>query len=140
MIKAHQTYLVEDLDQLASVALKLAKDIEHPLILFIGELGAGKTTIIKELIKLDGSEDSGSSPSFSIINEYKTGSCKSFHLDLYRLNTAEEAFQLGIEEIIYSGDKCYVEWPQIIMDYIDEPFHIIRIELIENNKRKISIV
>ena len=140
MIKAHQTYVVEDLDQLAAAASKLAKDIEHPLILFIGELGAGKTTLIKELIKGDGSEDSGSSPSFSIINQYKTESGISYHLDLYRLNTPEEAFQLGIEEIIYSGDKCYVEWPQIIMDYIDEPFHIIRIELIENNKRKISIV
>lgn len=140
MIKAHQTYFVEDLDQMASTALKLAKDIEHPLILFIGELGAGKTTLIKELIKLDESEDSGSSPSFSIINEYKTKSGRSYHLDLYRLNTPEEAFQLGIEEIIYSGDRCYVEWPQIILDYIDEPFHIIKIELIENNKRKISIV
>ena len=56
------------------------------------------------------------------------------------MNTVEEVFQLGIEDYLYSGHFCFVEWPQIIYDYIEEPYHIIRIEIMENNDRKITLV
>jgi len=139
-MKNTQTYIVQDLEQLETCAQNLLKDIEHPLIFFIGELGAGKTTLIKMFLKLLGSDDSGSSPSFSIINEYELLNSKIYHIDLYRLEEIGEAFQLGIEEILYSGNYCFVEWPQIIQDYIDPPYHILSIEVMENNKRKITLV
>jgi len=106
----HKSYLVENLEALPQVAQQINSDLEHSLVLLVGDLGAGKTTLTKELIALRGCVDAGSSPSYSIINQYmlKTGG-KLYHIDLYRINTPEEAFSLGLEDIIYSGQLCLVE-------------------------------
>lgn len=113
--------------------------MNHKLVLFIGDLGSGKTTSIKVLLKLLNCQDIGSSPSYSLINEYKVGTDKIYHIDLYRLDNAEDAFNLGIEDYLYSGYYCFVEWPQIIFDYIEEPYHILKIEIAENHTRKITL-
>ena len=118
---------------------EVLKEVRHKLVLFIGDLGAGKTTTIKCILKLLNCEDLGSSPSYSIINEYKANNTKIYHIDLYRLELAEEAFNLGIEDYLYSGNYCLVEWPQLIFDYLEEPYHIIKIEIQGDNSRKITL-
>jgi len=117
-MQTNKTLISKGLQDLPQTAATLLASIDYPLLLFIGELGAGKTTLIKEILRQLGSEDSGSSPSYALINEYKLDDDKKlFHLDLYRLTSVEEAFALGLEDIIYSGHYCMVEWPQLVLDY-----------------------
>jgi tRNA threonylcarbamoyladenosine biosynthesis protein TsaE len=78
---------------------------------FHGDMGAGKTTFIHALCDGKGVRDTVGSPTFSIINEYKYPDGKIFHLDLYRLKDEEEALRAGVEEVLYSGEICLVEWP-----------------------------
>lgn len=89
---------------------------EARVVAFHGDMGAGKTTIITALCKYKGVRDVASSPTFSIINEYSfiDGGVerKIFHLDLYRLNSMEEIIQAGVEDCLYSGEICFVEWPE----------------------------
>lgn len=125
---------VLELDKVADAFLASQK---HPLVLLRGDLGAGKTSFVKRLLQKKGCIDSISSPSYSLVNEYIIGDIgKVFHIDLYRLASAEEAFNIGLEEYLYSGYLCLVEWPQIIFDYIEEPFHIVDIEILDGNRRK----
>jgi len=138
-MKPSKSYQLLSADKLDNLCNQLLEDLVHPLVLFIGDLGAGKTTIIKRLIQKKGSVDSGSSPSYAIINEYKSDQGPVYHIDLYRLNTVEEVFQLGFEDIIYSGRPCYVEWPQIVLDYLEEPYHVVKIDVKEKAVREISV-
>ena len=119
------TYLIKSENELQQLAKDLVKHFKHSLVLLVGDLGAGKTTLVKQLKTEYGSTDVGSSPSFSLINEYTGKNQKIYHIDLYRLNEADEAFQLGIEEYIYSDNMCFIEWPQLIIDYLHPPFHVI---------------
>ncbi|NNE25517.1 MAG: tRNA (adenosine(37)-N6)-threonylcarbamoyltransferase complex ATPase subunit type 1 TsaE [Saprospiraceae bacterium] len=139
-MQINKTYTAHRLADINGIAQDILAHIQHKLILFKGELGAGKTTLIKAMIQALDSQDQGSSPSYAIVNEYAVNGDRIYHLDLYRLNDAEEAFQLGIEEILYSGAYCFVEWPQIIKSYLEPPYHLITLEHKENNERKISIV
>lgn len=133
------TYKVEKIEDLKGVAQSIIEKSSCSLFLFIGDLGAGKTTLIKELIKVLGSEDEGKSPSFSIINQYKNENLIINHIDLYRLENAKEAFALGLEDIIYSDHPCFIEWPQLVIEYIDSPYHLVRIDFDENNHRNITV-
>ncbi len=95
----------------ASRLLDLAR--EHKVIAFHGEMGAGKTTLIHAICKLLKIKDVVGSPTFSIINEYKiAGGEPVYHLDLYRLNGEQEAIGAGVEDCLYSGSLCLVEWPE----------------------------
>ena len=134
-----KTYIIPSEADLPQVIEQITNDLEHSLILFIGDLGAGKTTSIKYFLKHLKCEDAGSSPSYSIINEYKAGDDKIYHIDLYRLEDAQDAFNLGIEDYLYSGYYCFVEWPQIIFDYLEEPYHIFKIEIQEDNSRIVTL-
>ncbi len=128
------------LADLPQTAKSLIGEFQHRIILLEGDLGAGKTTLVKELLVQLGSTDAGSSPSYSLINEYVTTSeSKIYHLDLYRLTSVEEAFALGLEDVLYSGHYCFVEWPQIIRDYLEPPYHYISIELDEAAHRRIKL-
>lgn len=134
-----KTYIIPSEAELAKTIAKIVSDFEHKLILFIGDLGAGKTTSIKQILKELHCEDDGSSPSYSLINEYKAGDNKIYHIDLYRLEDAEEVFNLGIEDYLYSGYYCFVEWPQVIFEFIEEPYHIFKIEIQDDNSRLVSL-
>ncbi len=131
------TIELRSLDGLSGVVATLLTERVYPMVLFVGDLGAGKTTMIKEMLSQMGCRDQGSSPSYSIINEYEGSDGPIYHIDLYRMNTADETFALGIEEILYSGRPCFVEWPEIIMDYLDGEYHILKISIKENNYREI---
>jgi tRNA threonylcarbamoyladenosine biosynthesis protein TsaE len=106
---------------------------------FHGEMGAGKTTFIRELCAVKGVEDSVGSPTFSIINEYRYPPCeKIFHIDLYRLKDEEEALRAGVEDILYSGSICLVEWPDRAPGIFPPETVHIRIEVPDPFTRKIT--
>ncbi|WP_322969638.1 tRNA (adenosine(37)-N6)-threonylcarbamoyltransferase complex ATPase subunit type 1 TsaE [Faecalibacter sp. LW9] len=102
-------YQINGLDQIPEVAGEILKQLEYKLICFEGEMGAGKTTFIKEFVKLLGTDDDISSPTFSIVNEYDTEKGKVYHFDFYRLNDEEEALDFGIEDYFYSNAYCLME-------------------------------
>ena len=105
------SYHLEAIDDAAAQCLQLLS--EQKILLFAGDLGAGKTTFIQALCTRMGVAERMSSPTFSIINEYtaKDGRC-IYHMDLYRLRNEAEAVQAGVEDCLYSGAFCLVEWPE----------------------------
>ena len=121
----------------ASVSLdvldEVAKDIvtsldERKIILFYGEMGSGKTTLIKEICRQLGVTDSMSSPTYGLVNEYNSPKGKIYHFDLYRVKNLEECLDIGMEEYLYSGNYCLIEWPDIATSLYPENVVKVRIE------------
>ena len=109
----------------------------HKVIAFHGNLGAGKTTFIQAICNQQGVKENVSSPTFSIINQYTTENNKTiFHIDLYRIKDNEEAIHAGVEECIYSGDLCFIEWPERI-SFLPEDTVNVFIETESDTKRKL---
>ena len=110
---------------------------EARVFAFYGQMGAGKTTFIKILCKTLGVPDIVQSPTFAIINEYKRDSGESvFHFDFYRIKKAEEAFDIGYEDYIYSGNYCFIEWPELIGDLLPED--AVKVTITGADKRVIT--
>ena len=104
-------FSLEKIEIAAKKFIDLLKD--RTVVAFHGNLGAGKTTFIKAVCKQLGVKENVSSPTFSIINQYTSANNKTiFHIDLYRVKDNEEAINAGVEECIYSGDTCFIEWPE----------------------------
>jgi tRNA threonylcarbamoyladenosine biosynthesis protein TsaE len=123
---------IKELDQIASEIISFS---QFKKILFFGDVGVGKTTIITSLCKYLKVTDQISSPTFSIINEYLTNdNSKVLHFDMYRLKNKEEVFDLGFEDYIDNDYYCFVEWPEIISEFIPNNYLEIKI-LIENKNR-----
>ncbi len=131
-------------NELAAVAEWLWKQLCPNRILALhGEMGAGKTTLVHALCNNLGVKDTVGSPTFSIINEYsfqKEGKEQNiFHIDLYRLKDEEEAVRTGVEDTLYSGSYCFVEWPEVAPEiFPDDTLHVF-ISLAGNEKRRIEI-
>jgi len=128
------------LEEIKKIVPEILKNSDSKILLFDGPMGSGKTTLIKEMVRYLGSEDEASSPTFSIVNEYKTPQNKIFHFDLYRLEDEIEALDFGIEE--YFSDEnawVFIEWPQLIENYIPENSQKIRIIVKNSNTRRIEI-
>ena len=105
-----------------------------------GEMGAGKTTFVHALCKLAGVTDAISSPTFSIINQYVTPDRRLiYHIDLYRVKDGEEAIQAGVEDCLYSGNTCFVEWPQKAPGIFPDATLHVTITAIDTNTRKLKI-
>jgi tRNA threonylcarbamoyladenosine biosynthesis protein TsaE len=100
---------------------------DRRIVLFDGPMGSGKTTVIKSLCRSLGSSDPLSSPTFSIVNEYSYPGGKIFHFDLYRVQDQNELYDIGIEEYIDSGEFCFFEWPEKVIDMIEIPYVEIQI-------------
>ena len=132
------------LDELQSFAASFWRYADGAkLFAFHGEMGAGKTTVISALCTYKGIKGAVSSPTFSIINEYsfeEDGQTKKvYHLDLYRLNSLEEIIQAGVEDCLYSGEICFVEWPEKAPELLNwETLHIY-IEPLDKNVRSIEL-
>ncbi len=101
---------------------------------FDAPMGAGKTTFIKQLCKSLGSNDSFSSPTYSIVNEYNSPHGKLYHFDMYRIKNADELYDIGFEEYIDSHNYCFIEWPQLDLNLLPKPYMMIIIKANENNR------
>lgn len=124
---------VSELEEASTLLLELIND--NNIVCFYGDMGVGKTTFIKEICKKLGVKDVVSSPTFSIINEYLTENDESiYHFDFYRIETQEEAFDMGYEEYFYHGDLCLIEWPEKISSII--PDNIIKVQMTSSNEQR----
>ncbi|GGE25358.1 MULTISPECIES: tRNA (adenosine(37)-N6)-threonylcarbamoyltransferase complex ATPase subunit type 1 TsaE [Sphingobacterium] len=109
------------------------------VFVFQAPMGAGKTTFIKAICEHLQVEDSTSSPTFSIVNEYRSEHGPIYHFDFYRLKQEQEAFDLGYEEYFYSGDYCFIEWPEKIPNLIPEDAALVKIEVSDDQSRTIIL-
>lgn len=98
------------------------------VVTFLGQMGAGKTTLIKQICQSLGTTDVVNSPTFAIVNVYEYGKGEIYHFDCYRLKNIEEALDFGAEEYINSGELCLIEWPEVISRLLPEDTRTIRIE------------
>ncbi|MBL6647100.1 MAG: tRNA (adenosine(37)-N6)-threonylcarbamoyltransferase complex ATPase subunit type 1 TsaE [Flavobacteriaceae bacterium] len=126
------------LSDLESVAQSIKNELRHPIVALHGGLGMGKTTLVKSLIASLGSTDVISSPTFGLVHQYNTPNGPVFHMDLYRLEDAAELQNLGIDEYLYSGRPCFIEWPELLLDQIERISHHIRIFQIDEHHRKLE--
>jgi tRNA threonylcarbamoyladenosine biosynthesis protein TsaE len=126
-----KTYQLDDLSGLDEVASRIWADFsDQHVFLLSGELGAGKTTLVQAIGRILGVVDEVVSPTYTIINEYKTESGSHvYHVDLYRIDTLEDAIQTGIEDYLYSGEPCFVEWPDIILAVLPSKFVKLEISI-----------
>lgn len=123
-------FVAKNIEDLADISEQLVNRFKHQVILFYGEMGAGKTTLIKNLCLKMGVKDTTSSPTFSIVNEYKTSNNQIvYHFDFYRLKNETEALDLGYEDYFYSTNFCFVEWPEKIQNLLPEKNHKIHIAI-----------
>ena len=123
------------LNQLKRASEELKKHISQNVVLICGEMGVGKTTLIKELLSINGVVDNVSSPTFSIINEYLIDNNETvYHMDLYRINDISELENIGFFEYLESGRTCLIEWGEMIEELIESDYNKFTI-IKENNFR-----
>ena len=130
------TYSKNELEQTAQQLINQSK---HKTWLFNAPMGAGKTTLIKELTKFLGVEDMANSPTFSIVNEYLgKNNQKVYHFDLYRLKNEEEAYDMGLDEYFFNNAWCFVEWPEMAANILPDDVHTIDIHIVDENTRELN--
>ena len=131
----NKTYTLQKLPQ---VAKELIETVSNKTLLFYGDMGIGKTTLIKELIKQLDSDDVVSSPTFSLVNEYHSRKGeKIYHFDFYRIEDENEALDIGIEDYFYDNDWCLIEWPEKVKNLL--PLNAVEIHLSINDDETRSI-
>ena len=129
------------LEELQGVAENIAGHTNKVQVwLFHGEMGSGKTTLVKEVCRQLHVKDAMSSPTFSIVNEYAGETGKIYHFDFYRLKNEREAFDIGTEEYFYSGYPCFVEWPDKIPSLIPDIYGEVTISIRNETHRDIAIL
>jgi tRNA threonylcarbamoyladenosine biosynthesis protein TsaE len=132
--------IVFSLNQLEEVARQVIAQNPKKIILFNGEMGVGKTTLIKQLCRILGVEDATSSPTFSLVNEYYTSNDQIvYHFDFYRLNKETEALDMGVDDYLYSGNWCFIEWSEKIASLIPDEHSVVTIELLADGKRNLEL-
>ena len=132
--------IIFSLDEINKVARQILEKKPHKVILFHGEMGVGKTTLIKSLAKELGVNGATSSPTFSLVNEYQNNENQLvYHFDFYRLNKETEALDMGADEYFYSGNWCFIEWPEKIPNLVPESHSVIQISLLPDGNRSLSL-
>lgn len=137
MIINEVSYSNEEVDQVAEEILN--KTQGRGIVLLKGNLGAGKTTLVNAILKCLGAEE-GSSPTYSLVNEYETSQGNLYHLDLYRLNEPEEAYDFGIEEILDSDNFVLIEWPEIIEEMLPNAYFCCEIKHESDKSRTLTLM
>ena len=139
MITTHLIPALDDLPAAAQLVLDAAGT--DRVICFEGEIGAGKTTLIQAIGRSLGIREAVVSPTFSLVNEYSFGEDNiAYHLDLYRLESTEEALSIGVEEYCYSDHYCFVEWPDVVRGLLPERYLTVKLEIVEYNRRKMLLL
>ena len=129
---------LSDLPKVADLVLESLNG--RNVVEFFSPMGAGKTTLISTLMETLGSEDIVTSPTFALVNQYYTETREPvYHFDFYRINSINEAFDMGYEEYFYSGDLCLVEWPEKVEPLLPDDTMVVKIEIIDENTRKFTI-
>lgn len=137
-----KVYFSGSYEETRKIASEFAKNLLPGTILTLdGDLGAGKTAFTGGLAKGLGIESCVTSPTFTIVNEYRTGHIPLFHFDVYRLESMDDLYDIGWEDYIAQGGICVVEWADIVRDELDLPYYEIRIKKLAENEdaRQISI-
>ena len=131
---------IDSLSELSDVAREIIDSLEgRTVVLFRGEMGAGKTTLISRIVEELGAEDNVTSPTFAIVNQYEGTECRIYHFDFYRIERLEEAYDFGYEEYFYSGDLCLVEWPEKIEPLLPEDAMQVMIRVVDEDSRVFEI-
>jgi len=131
------TYIQNDI---GGIAEEILKNSASKVFLFYGDMGVGKTTLIKELVKQLGVTETSSSPSFSIVNEYRAHQGAIYHFDFYRIKDITEAFDIGLEDYLYNGDFIFIEWPEKIDSLLPENVNRIDIKINNNGSRTLKFM
>ena len=132
--------IIFSLDEIEIVAKKIIEVNPNKVLLFYGNMGVGKTTLIKSLAKQLGVTATTSSPTFSLVNEYQiTNNQYIYHFDFYRLKNETEALDMGVDDYLYSGNWCFIEWADNIPNLLPEKYSVIKIELLPNGQRKLVL-
>ena len=128
------------LSELSETAKWILHNCNSRVLLFYGPMGSGKTTLIKEISKQLGVDDVTSSPTFSLVNEYRSTSEETlYHFDFYRINSEEEAYDMGIEEYFDSQAWCFIEWPDKVENLLPLESVVIKLSINQDNTRTIEI-
>lgn len=132
--------VAKGINELKSTSQKLIDFAgDGKIFLFYGDMGAGKTTFIKSLCECLGTSENIASPTFSIVNEYQGKDSKIYHFDFYRLKNESEALDMGYEEYFYSGQYCFIEWPEKISGLLPEHYVSVKIQVLPGNERSLTI-
>lgn len=132
--------IIYKLEDISKIAVLIIQNCKHKTILFNGEMGAGKTTLISNILNVLNCKDQVSSPTFSIINQYEIENQEVVnHFDFYRLNSEHQALDIGVEEYFYSNNYNFVEWSEKIPNLLPQNYSIISIEKIDELTRKLII-
>lgn len=131
---------IDSLSELDHVAEQIIENLaDRTVVLFRGGMGAGKTTLISRIVAQLGAEDTVTSPTFALVNQYQGSDRLIYHFDFYRIDRVEEVFDLGYEEYFYSGELCLVEWPEKIETLIPEDVMTVSIEVDDDESRVFKI-
>ncbi|MBQ4540916.1 MAG: tRNA (adenosine(37)-N6)-threonylcarbamoyltransferase complex ATPase subunit type 1 TsaE [Alistipes sp.] len=131
---------IDSLSELGSVAEEILSALgERRVVLLRGGMGAGKTTLVSRIAAKLGAEDTVTSPTFALVNEYEGREGTIYHFDFYRINRVEEVFDLGYEEYFYSGELCFVEWPEMVEGLLPDDAMQVRITVGDDQKRIFEI-
>lgn len=131
---------IDALTDLPRVAEEVINSLDgRTVVLLRGGMGAGKTTLVSRIAALLGAEDTVTSPTFALVNQYEGSECRIYHFDFYRIDRIEEVFDLGYEEYFYSGDLCLVEWPEKIEPLIPDDAMVVRITVGDDEQRIFEI-
>ena len=129
-------YSIENIDDVAKKILSL--NLKSKIYILYGNMGSGKTTLIRSIVENLGIKGTANSPTFSIINEYCNGN-KIYHFDFYRIKNKNEVLDLGIEEFVNGSNICFIEWPDLIIEMLPKNYNTLNLEVISNNERKLTI-
>lgn len=132
---------IKSLEEINDAAIQFIRAMDdNTVFAFRGGMGAGKTTFIKAICENLGVSDVINSPTFAIVNEYRSDSGELiYHFDFYRINKIEEVFDFGYEDYFYSGSLCFIEWPELVEDLLPADTVNVKIEVLPDNSRKIEI-